>query len=117
MNDKVTIREAQETESALIQELVKEMASYERRPEDMIGTQEQLHYWLFERKIATILLIEYEGKTIGYAIYYPIFGSFAARANIHLEDLGGRCIACESRRVRVDGMALSGLEHAVNRFL
>lgn len=87
MKDKVTIREAQETESALIQELVKEMASYERRPEDMTGTQEQLHYWLFERKIATILLIEYEGKTIGYAIYYPIFGSFAARANIHLEDL------------------------------
>ena len=61
MKDKVTIREAQETESALIQELVKEMASYERRPEDMTGTQEQLHYWLFERKIATILLIEYEG--------------------------------------------------------
>ena len=57
MNDKVTIREAQETESALIQELVKEMASYERRPEDMTGTQEQLHYWLFEAKIATLLLI------------------------------------------------------------
>ncbi len=87
MNDKITIREAQETEITLIQELVKEMATYERRPEDMTGTQEELRYWLFERKIATILLMEYEGTPIGYAIYYPIFGSFAAHANVHLEDL------------------------------
>ena len=87
MNDKITIREAQQTEIALIQELVKEMATYERRPEDMTGTQEQLHYWLFERKIATILLMECDDQVIGYAIYYPIFGSFAAHANVHLEDL------------------------------
>ena len=87
MNDKITIREAQETEITLIQELVKEMATYERRPEDMTGTQEELRYWLFERKSATILLMEYEGAAIGYAIYYPIFGSFAAHANVHLEDL------------------------------
>lgn len=87
MNDKITIREAQETETLLIQELVKEMATYERRPEDMTGTQEELRYWLFERRIATILLMECDDKVIGYAIYYPIFGSFAARANVHLEDL------------------------------
>ena len=58
MNDKITIRKAQESETLLIQELVKEMATYERRPEDMTGTQEELRYWLFERKIATILLME-----------------------------------------------------------
>lgn len=87
MNDKITIRKAQESETLLIQELVKEMATYERRPEDMTGTQEELRYWLFERKIATILLMECDDQVIGYAIYYPIFGSFAARANIHLEDL------------------------------
>ena len=78
MNDKITIRKAQESETLLIQELVKEMATYERRPEDMTGTQEELRYWLFERKIATILLMECDDQVIGYAIYYPIFGSFAA---------------------------------------
>ena len=87
MNDKITIRKAQESETLLIQELVKEMATYERRPEDMTGTQEELRYWLFERKIATILLMECDDQVIGYAIYYPIFGSFAAHANVHLEDL------------------------------
>ena len=87
MNYKITIRKAQESETLLIQELVKEMATYERRPEDMTGTQEELRYWLFERKIATILLMECDDQVIGYAIYYPIFGSFAAHANVHLEDL------------------------------
>lgn len=87
MNDKITIRKAQESETLLIQELVKEMATYERRPEDMTGTQEELRYWLFERRIATILLMECDDQVIGYAIYYPIFGSFAAHANVHLEDL------------------------------
>ena len=87
MNDKITIRKAQESDTLLIQELVKEMATYERRPEDMTGTQEELRYWLFERKIATILLMECDDQVIGYAIYYPIFGSFAAHANVHLEDL------------------------------
>ena len=87
MNDTLEIREARADEIALVQELVREMAKYEKRPEDMTGTQETLSYWLFERKIATILLLEYEKKVIGYAIYYPVFGSFAACGGIHLEDL------------------------------
>lgn len=87
MNDKLTIREARVDEIALVQELIREMAKYEKRPEDMTGTQEALSYWLFERNIATILLLEYEKKVIGYTIYYPVFGSFAACGGIHLEDL------------------------------
>lgn len=75
MNDTLEIREARADEIALVQELIREMAKYEKRPEDMTGTQEALSYWLFERKIATILLLEYEKKVIGYAIYYPVFGS------------------------------------------
>ena len=87
MNDTLEIREARADEIALVQELIREMAKYEKRPEDMTGTQEALSYWLFERKIATILLLEYDKKVIGYAIYYPVFGSFAACGGIHLEDL------------------------------
>ena len=41
----------------------------------MTGTQEKLKYWIFERKIATVLIAEYDGEAVGYALYYPIFGS------------------------------------------
>ena len=87
MNDTLEFREARADVIALVKERIREKAKYEKVPEDMTGTQESWAYWLFERKIATILLLEYEKKVIGYAIYYPVFGSFAACGGIHLEDL------------------------------
>ena len=42
MNDTLEIREARADEIALVQELIREMAKYEKRPEDMTGTQESL---------------------------------------------------------------------------
>ncbi len=72
----------------LVYELINGLAAYEKRPQDMTGTKEQLKEWLFEKQIATALLAEnQEGQNIGYAIYYPTFGSFSAKANVHVEDL------------------------------
>ena len=84
---KLNIRKANVDDISLIQNLIKCLASYEKRPQDMTGTQELLSYWLFERKIATALIAEYDGETIGYALYYPVFGSFSAIGKVHLEDI------------------------------
>ena len=81
------IRKAGAEDVPLIRDLIKGLASYEKRPQDMTGTEEQLRYWLFEREIATVLIAEYNGKAIGYALYYPMFGSFSAVGKIHLEDV------------------------------
>lgn len=83
---KMTIRRAKEEDLPLIQELIKGLASYEKRPQDVTGTKEQLHFWLFEKKIAAVWLAEYEKETAGYALYYPVFGSFAAAGSVYLED-------------------------------
>lgn len=84
---KLSIRKAQPNDIALIHTLVKGLAAYEKRPQDMTATQEQLRYWLFERNAATVLIAQYDQKPIGYALYYPIFGSFSGAGKIHLEDL------------------------------
>lgn len=84
---KVQIRKAEKEDISLLQELIKGLATYERRPQDMTGTKEQLSYWIFERKIAVALIAEYENTAIGYALYYPIFGSFSAIGKVHLEDI------------------------------
>ncbi len=86
-NKRLTLRKAEKDDILLIRKLIKDMAFYEKRPQDMTGTPEQLSYWLFERKIATVLIAGYEGDVAGYALYYPIFGSFAAAGKVHLEDL------------------------------
>ncbi|MDD7395449.1 MAG: GNAT family N-acetyltransferase [Acholeplasmatales bacterium] len=81
------IRKTTENDVNLIYEMINELAIYEKRPEDMTGSTKMLKLWLFEKKIATAVIAEIEGKAIGYAIYYPIFASFSMKANVHIEDL------------------------------
>lgn len=85
--EKLTIRQTSKDDISILYHLIQCMALYEKRPQDMTGTKEQLEYWIFERKAATALIAEYDGEVIGYALYYPIFGSFAAAGKIHLEDI------------------------------
>lgn len=83
----LNIRKAEVEDISLIQNMIRCLALYEKRPQDMTGSQEELKYWLFERKIATVLFAEFNGEAIGYAIYYPVFGSFSAIGKVHLEDI------------------------------
>lgn len=85
--EKLQIRKADRADVLLLRDLIKGLAAYEKRPHDVTGTEEQLAYWLFERNIAAALIAEYEGEAIGYALYYPMFGSFSAAGGVHLEDL------------------------------
>lgn len=87
MSEKFTVRKANKNDILLLQNMIKGLAAYEKRPQDMTGSQENLSNWLFERKIAIALIAEYNDEAIGYAIYYPIFGSFAAEGGAHLEDM------------------------------
>ena len=85
---RLTLRKATEEDIDILFELINGLAAYEKRPQDMTGTKGQLRDWLFEKQVATALLAENEeGQNIGYAIYYPTFGSFSAKANVHVEDL------------------------------
>ena len=87
MCDKFVVKKATEKDIPEIQNMIKRLASYEKRPQDMTASEEDLRYWIFERKAATVLLARYNNETIGYAIYYPFFGSFAGKAGVHLEDM------------------------------
>ena len=87
MSEAFTVRKANEKDITLLYTLIQGLAAYEKRPQDMTASQEALHTWLFKKKIATALIAEYEQEPVGYAIYYPVFGSFAAEAGVHLEDM------------------------------
>lgn len=85
---RLTLRKATEEDIDILFEWINGLAAYEKRPQDMTGMKEQMTKWLFEKQAATALLAENEeGHNIGYAIYYPTFGSFSAKANVHVEDL------------------------------
>ncbi len=71
MNENFTVRKATENDISLIENLIKGLAAYEKRPQDMTATQEDLRYLLFEKNIAAALIAELNGEPVGYAIYYP----------------------------------------------
>ena len=85
--NELTIRKITVQDMNILYEMINGLALYEKRPNDMIGSIEMLKYWLFEKKIATAVIVEIKAQIIGYAIYYPIFSSFATNVNVHIEDL------------------------------
>lgn len=112
MNENFIVRKATENDISLIENMIKGLATYERRPQDMTGTKESLHYWLFEKNIATALIAELNGEPVGYAIYYPVFASFVAKGGVHLEDM---FLKEENRRGGLGTKFFSAIEEFVKQ--
>lgn len=81
------IRDLEKKDIPVLHGLISGLATHEKRPQDVTGTDKEMEYWLFERKIAKTLIAEYKGEAAGYALYYPVYGSFSARGKVHLEDI------------------------------
>ena len=85
--ESLSVRRATRADVPQVFKLIKGLAAYERRPQDVTGSEDALAYWLFERRVGVVLIGELEGRAVAYALYYPVFGSFAAAGSVHLEDL------------------------------
>jgi len=86
-NSKFQLRFAEEKDVSLILSLIKELAEYEKLLHEVVTTEEILKESLFERKVAEVIIVEYEGNPIGYALFFYNFSTFLGRPGIYLEDL------------------------------
>ncbi|MCS6922988.1 MAG: GNAT family N-acetyltransferase [Fimbriimonadales bacterium] len=83
--------------------LIRQLAAYERRLEQVVATESDLARALFgERPVAEAVLAWQGEQAVGYALFYPVFSTFRGRAALYLEDV---YVVPESRRQGV-GMAL-----------
>ena len=85
--ENVQFRYAQESDTGLILEFIKELAEYEKMSDDVIATQELLKQWIFEKKKAEVIFALEDGKEVGMALFFYNFSTFLGRAGIYLEDL------------------------------
>ncbi len=85
--DGFKLRFADINDVSLVLELIKELATYEKMLHEVVATEEILRESLFERKIAEVIIGEYENKPIGYALFFHNFSTFLGRPGIYLEDL------------------------------
>jgi len=82
------IRPAQVEDCALILSFIMELAVYEKLEHEVIATPEILAETLFGPKpYAEVLIAEYEGKAVGYALFFHSFSTFNGRPGIYLEDV------------------------------
>lgn len=81
------LRPAQESDIPALYELIRELAVYEKIENDLTGTEEMLYDAIFRRKVTEVLMAEYRGELVGYAIYFYNFSSFIGLPGLYLEDI------------------------------
>lgn len=81
------IREAVEADVPLILRLIKGLAVYEKMPDAVSGTEEILYNSLVVRHAAEVIIGEYEGKPVAFALYFHNFSTFQCLPGLYLEDL------------------------------
>jgi GNAT superfamily N-acetyltransferase len=82
------IRLAERTDVPTILALIKELAEYERAPNEVVATEGQLREVLFgPRPAAEVLLGEEAGQPVCFALFFHNFSTWMGRRGLYLEDL------------------------------
>ena len=107
------IRPARAQDVPIILQLIRDLATYERAPNEVIATEEQLVNVLFgERPVAEVLLAFEKEAPVGFALYFYNFSTWLGRPGLYLEDLFvkpekrgkgyGRALLVELARIACD---------------
>ncbi|MDE2091650.1 MAG: GNAT family N-acetyltransferase [Gammaproteobacteria bacterium] len=82
------IRPARPHESALILDLIRELAEYEKLAHEVVATEQDIRSALFGKQPSAECLIAELGDTsIGFALFFHNFSTFAGKPGLYLEDL------------------------------
>jgi len=82
------IRPARVDDVPIILELIQDLATYERAPDEVTATEDQLVDVLFgERRAAEVLLAFESESPVGFAVYFYNFSTWLGRPGLYLEDL------------------------------
>ncbi|MBA3543757.1 MAG: GNAT family N-acetyltransferase [Chthoniobacterales bacterium] len=83
-----SIRLAGPADVPTILSLIRELAEYERAPDEVVATEEQLRENLFgAQPAAEVLLGEEKGEPVSFALFFHNFSTWMGRRGLYLEDL------------------------------
>lgn len=86
MNDN-RFRFADEKDLSLILDFIKELADYENMLDEVVATEDLLHEWIFNKKVAEVIFVLEDDLEVGFALFFHNFSTFLGKAGIYLEDL------------------------------
>src|SRR5512136_394928 len=83
-----TLRFATAADAALILSFIKKLAEYEKLAHEVVADEATLRRSLFgERRVAEILIGDYQGEPVAFALFFHNFSTFLGRPGLYLEDL------------------------------
>jgi len=84
----LTIRDAIIADILIILRLIRDLATYERAPNDVVATEKGLHEVLFGAEPAAKVVVAFENtEPVGFAVYFFNFSTWLGRPGLYLEDL------------------------------
>lgn len=79
---------ATEDDVALILDLIRQLAAYEKLSNQVVATEEELRAALFGPRPAAEVVLAYAGdEPAGFALYFQTFSTFKGKPGLYLEDL------------------------------
>ncbi len=83
-----TLRAALPADVPTIVSLIRDLAEYERQPEDCHADARLLEEHLFgAKRFAEVVLAELAGETAGFALFFHNYSTWLTRPGLYLEDL------------------------------
>lgn len=84
----LSLRHADSDDAGLILDFIRQLATYEKLTHEVVATEETLRETLFgEAPYARVIIAEFGGTPVGYALYFHNYSTFTGRPGIYLEDL------------------------------
>ena len=84
----LNIRPATPDDAGTIAALVRELADYEKLLHEARATDEDFRRELTaENPVIRVLIAEWDGEPVGFALYFFNFSTFVGRSGLYLEDL------------------------------
>lgn len=84
----LAIRESEPGDAALVLRFIKELAEYEREPDQVVATEADIDRMLFgDGPRAYCDIAEWKGEPAGIALWFYNFSTWRGREGIYLEDL------------------------------
>ena len=88
MTERLELRTARPGDELLLLDLIRELADYERLSHEVEATPGDISESLFGGgAVAEAVIAEWEGRAVGFALFFRNFSTFVGRPGLYLEDL------------------------------
>lgn len=83
---KCEFRFAEEADTGIVLDFIKQFDKFRRTEDKVTATEEKLHKWLFEKRVAEVLFCVVDGKEVGFALFNQGFSGSQALPCIYVEN-------------------------------